>query len=74
MPVTNTKTETLPDEATTTKDKHVRHYVERTTPLGQVPPKYSRFALCGKRMTKLHMDAPEICQECVDELRRRGQG
>lgn len=67
---TETRTETQRQAGT--RQRRPRHYVE-LDPLGRPTDK----ALCGYAWDQLHVPHdPEagICQPCVDELRRRGQG
>lgn len=54
------------------RDDRVRHYVERTTPRGVEPPRFSRVALCGAEVRELVLErGTAICQACVDDVRRR---
>lgn len=60
---------TLPDTDLTedTDNKDLRHIVARLTPFGVVPAKYSTTALCGEKVTELHLEhGTDICQDCVD--------
>ena len=69
----STKTDTKPSDTSATKDNRKRHIVKRLTPLGFLPPEYSDTALCGEKVQELLKNHNgEICQECVDEQRRRG--
>ena len=66
--MTDTKTETLPE--TTKGTTKPRHLVELTKD-GRATDK----ALCGYLWDRLNVQHNRsICQECLDELRRRGQG
>lgn len=52
------------------KDTRKRHIVERVG--GPESKLFSRVALCGKKMKELLLNhSGEICQECVDEQKRR---
>lgn len=54
-------------EPPSTDDPRVRHFVERISPKGELPPRYSRFALCGKKVDELvFTHNGEICQKCVE--------
>ena len=72
-------TETKPTTTDTDHDDRVRHYVERLSPNGVIPPTYSKTALCGAKVEVLVDDDGNllgdhngtICQGCVDEARRR---
>ena len=67
-----TQTVTKPTTETPTKDKRIRHYVERLTPKGVEPALYSKIALCGERVEELVFDHnASICQGCIDESRKR---
>ena len=69
----STATETKPEVSTTdgTEDDRLRHFVERLTPKGYVPPRFSNVALCGAKVTNFVDHNGTICQACVDEQRRR---
>jgi len=56
----------------TCEDKRVRHYVERVTAMGVVPPQYSKIAICGAEVKELVQEhSEEICQACIDKMRSR---
>lgn len=57
--------------------KPPRHYVENARgdrdPLGPFEP--AQTTLCGKPWDRLFVKHNgEICQDCIDELKRRGHG
>ncbi len=60
-------TETVPKQSTGSKNANLRHYVkldEDGSPMDE--------ALCGYIWDRLHVQHNgNICQECVDELRKR---
>lgn len=59
------------DGPSSTNDDRVRHYVERVTPPGHVPPAYKKTALCGYKIRELVIENNGlICQKCVDASRR----
>lgn len=66
-------TETKPEMTTTdgTKDARLRHFVERLTPKGQMPVRFSDVALCGAKVQDFVEHNGTICQECIDEQKRR---
>lgn len=67
-----TVTEPQLDSPSNTDDDHRRHFVERLTPEGYLPARYAKKALCGTEVKDLVEHNGEICQECVDILRKRG--
>ena len=72
MSDTKTITETKPrlDDGTGSKHANLRHYVELDS---EGRPTYA--CLCGYLWDRVHVQHNgQICQECVDELRRRGHG
>ena len=72
MSDTHTVTETKPllDNGTGSKNANQRHYVEIDR-----EGKPTDKCLCGHLWDRLHVQHNgEICQKCVDELKRRGHG
>lgn len=53
-----------------------RHIVERVSPPGELPPRYSPTALCGEPAEPVADHNGVICQDCVDRQQAimRAQG
>jgi hypothetical protein len=65
----DTETRTLPKQSTGQGKARLRHYVELDH-----EGKPTDQCLCGYLWDQLHVQHNgEICQACVDEMRRRGQ-
>ena len=59
--------DTVKDAKTSSSDLRMRHIVERVG-----DNTFSRYALCGKKMTVLLLEhGDEICQKCVDIQRNK---
>lgn len=59
------------DAAPPPTDDRLRHFTRRVSPEGVLPARYSRTALCGAEVRELLIDhGPDVCQECVDQMRR----
>lgn len=74
-----TETETKPDVIESTKpklhdgsgndDNRLRHIAERKAPDSK---RFNKTALCGAKVKDIHVEHNgEICQKCVEELKRR---
>jgi hypothetical protein len=69
--VTETITETKPKlrDGSGNDDDRLRHIVEKKRPDSR---SYKKIALCGAKVKDVHVEQNgEICQACVDELKRR---
>lgn len=54
------------------EDHRVRHFARLVTPPEFNPPAYDTVALCGAKISDIGVaHNGEICQECVDIMRRK---
>lgn len=72
---TGTETKTLPwtkpklHDGSGNDDERLRHIVESRGPNTR---RFKKIALCGAKIRDVHVEHNgEICQECIDEVKRR---